>query len=89
MSPSELERLARSGGKATAAPPRETEWWPAASMVVNAMAAGVTPDMLREISWRTLLHIDRIASAWQRASSQNAQDAPRKATQADIRSILQ
>ena len=53
------------------------------------MAAGVTPDMLREISWRTLLHIDRIASAWQRASSQNAPDEPRKATQADIRSILQ
>lgn len=58
-------------------------------MLINALEAGLTPDALREVSWRTVLRIDRIASAWQRSSSQKAQDEPRKATQADIRSILQ
>ena len=58
-------------------------------MVLNTREAGLTPDALREVSWRTVLRIDRIASAWQRPSIQKAQDEPRKATQADIRSILQ
>lgn len=58
-------------------------------MVLNSMAAGITPEMLREISWRELLRIDRVAAAWQKSSGQKAQDEPRKATQADIRTMLQ
>lgn len=58
-------------------------------MVLNSMSAGITPEMLREISWRELLRIDRVAAAWRRSSGQKADDAPRKATQADIRAMLQ
>ena len=89
VQPSEAKRLARGEGGAKARTPDEARWWPAANMLANALEAGLTPESLREVSWRTVLRLDRVSSAWSRSATTKDDDAPRKATQADIRAMLQ
>ena len=58
-------------------------------MLANALAAGLSIDAIKELSWRTVLRLDRVSAAWSRSATTKADDAPRKATQADIRAMLQ
>ena len=57
-------------------------------MLANALAAGLSIDAIKELSWRAVLRLDRVSAAWSRSASTTS-DAPRKATQADIRAMLQ
>ena len=63
--------------------------WPAANMVLNARELGLSPESLHDVSYRTVLRIDRIAAAWQHLSRPTSNDNVRIATQNDIRSMLQ
>ena len=58
-------------------------------MLANALSAGLTHEALKEVSWRTVLRLDRVSSAWARSTTTKDDNAPRKATQADIRAMLQ
>jgi hypothetical protein len=66
--------------------------WQAANVIVQMSQVGVSREVMREVSMRTVMRVGMVAEAWER-SAQSAvkkdDNAPRKATQADIRAMLQ